>query len=312
MVATGTTGDEDRDGLLDARIELVSLELRGPIAVYRFDRESIGSLEELRPGQAYPANSDLRFSYVAHLPNTVFSTRTGLEALIQEWPPFGQTYANPSPSAVLENHPFELLKLTFLPVDADADGLPDHYDPDDDAERFPVLADFGDAPDPSYPTLLANNGAHHIIIPGFHLGVAVDPEPDGQPDAAALGDDNNADDEDGVTLGPFVQGQTVAAQVLASVAGMLDAWVDFNADGDWNEPDEKIFNAQPLVAGPNNLSFQVPATATLGNTYARFRFSSAGSSEFFGQSHADCLSSHPSRHLLVGRLSQGRGLYPQL
>ncbi len=41
--------------------------------------------------------------------------------------------------------------------------------------------DFGDAPDPGFPTLLANDGARHIITPGFHLGDGVDFEADGKP-----------------------------------------------------------------------------------------------------------------------------------
>jgi hypothetical protein len=47
--------------------------------------------------------------------------------------------------------------------------------------------DFGDAPDPNYPTLLANDGARHIIGGPYFCDVAggdaPDPEPDGQPDA---------------------------------------------------------------------------------------------------------------------------------
>jgi len=64
-----------------------------------------------------------------------------------------------------------------------------------------VPMDLGDAPDPGYPTLLANNGARHRILPGVALGVRVDFEPDGQPNAAASGDDvASPDDEDGVTF----------------------------------------------------------------------------------------------------------------
>ena len=66
--------------------------------------------------------------------------------------------------------------------------------------------DFGDAPDPlystagEYPTLLANDGARHNIGGPYLGSIAPDAETDGQPDADALGDDNNGiDDEDGVT-----------------------------------------------------------------------------------------------------------------
>ena len=56
-------------------------------------------------------------------------------------------------------------------------------------------ADFGDALDPPYPTLLANDGARHTIMKGFFLGANVDGEIDGQPSAGA-----SADIDDGVTF----------------------------------------------------------------------------------------------------------------
>ena len=61
--------------------------------------------------------------------------------------------------------------------------------------------DFGDAPDPSYPTLLANDGARHVAI-GPRLGTYRDTELDGQPSATAAGDDldRTPDDEDGVVF----------------------------------------------------------------------------------------------------------------
>ncbi|MCU0611672.1 MAG: hypothetical protein MUE60_07795, partial [Candidatus Eisenbacteria bacterium] len=58
--------------------------------------------------------------------------------------------------------------------------------------------DLGDAPDPSYPTLLASDGARHITGSAVYLGAGVDAELDGQPNAGATGDDLAGDDEDGV------------------------------------------------------------------------------------------------------------------
>ncbi|MEM7394974.1 MAG: hypothetical protein AAF492_21795, partial [Verrucomicrobiota bacterium] len=61
--------------------------------------------------------------------------------------------------------------------------------------------DFGDAPDPTYPTLQANDGARHVAI-GPTLGTLRDSEADGQPDSTATGDDTNGtNDADGVTFG---------------------------------------------------------------------------------------------------------------
>lgn len=65
--------------------------------------------------------------------------------------------------------------------------------------------------------------------------------------------------------------------VNASADGFLDAFVDFNADGDWADEGEHVFTSQPLVAGDNALTLTVPCTATpLSPTIARFRFSSTG------------------------------------
>ena len=152
--------------------------------------------------------------------------------------------------------------------------------------------DFGDAPDPlgatpgEYPTLLSNDGARHIVPSAgatLFLGVAIDPESDGQPDATATGDDTdiNGDDEDGVTFpllgGPILAaGELALVDVEASVAGgLLNAWVDFNANGVW-EMSEQIFADEPLMMGTNNLDFEVPVDAVQGATFARFRLDSGG------------------------------------
>ena len=56
-----------------------------------------------------------------------------------------------------------------------------------------VDIDFGDMPNVSYKTLLASNGARHIILSGSsYLGVAVDADPDGRPGVRADGDDGDA------------------------------------------------------------------------------------------------------------------------
>jgi hypothetical protein len=149
------------------------------------------------------------------------------------------------------------------------------------------VMDFGDAPDLPYPTWLGSGGAYHTIIPGFHLGNAIDWEPDGQPHPNALGDDNDfqGDDEDGVVFasGALRPGGTATIVVTASAPGMLDMWVDFHGDGTWATPGDQVFASQPLAAGPNNLSFSVPATSVPGHfTFARCRFSRNGGLPFTG------------------------------
>jgi len=148
----------------------------------------------------------------------------------------------------------------------------------------PPEMDFGDAADPTYPTLYANNGARHIPDGVTYLGLGVDPDNNGQPDPNALGDDNDeGDDEDGVTvIFPLTPGGTAGIDVSASVAGTMNGWIDFNANGSWGDPGEQVFIDQTLFAGSNWLFFLVPPNAVVGQTYARFRFSSIGGLTYTG------------------------------
>lgn len=143
---------------------------------------------------------------------------------------------------------------------------------------YQSLFDFGDAPDPSYGTLLADDGARHLPWSTLYLGSGVDAELDGQPTADATGDDavGSDQDEDGVVL-PAVLGSglTSTAVVTASGVGKLDAWIDYNHDGIFQAA-EQIAASLGVVAGANELTFVVPATALDGHTFARFRISSAG------------------------------------
>ncbi len=111
--------------------------------------------------------------------------------------------------------------------------------------------DFADAPDPRYATMLADDGARHVIVPGLHMGATIDAELDGQPNGPATGDDTDGnDDEDGVQLPTsLTAGQTVPALVTATGEGFLSAWVDFNADGDWLDEGEQVLDDIRLQAG---------------------------------------------------------------
>ncbi len=149
-----------------------------------------------------------------------------------------------------------------------------------------VGQDFGDAPAP-FPTLQAAGGARHVIYNSdpLYIGATVDRDVNGQPSATADGDDTDADgnDDDGITfrnvLNEFV---ITPIEVVTSAAGFLDAWIDYNDDGDWTDPNEQIFNSVALVSGLNTVDTQMPAGfaptgADDGKRIARFRFSSTGS-----------------------------------
>ncbi len=161
--------------------------------------------------------------------------------------------------------------------------------PDGEVEDYLVTieappVDFGDAPDPTFPTLLASNGARHLIDGTTSMGILPDAEPDGQPNGTATGDDVTNGDEDGVLfLSPSIPGFTTFVDVNASVPGMLDAWVDFNANGSWADVGDQIFVSLPLSPGINNLFFYVPPGTPSGGVFTRFRFSTGGGLSFTGQ-----------------------------
>ena len=158
------------------------------------------------------------------------------------------------------------------------------------------VTDFGDAPDPGYPTLLASNGARHLMGSGVYLGTCVDAELDGQPSASSDGDDSSGslltfgtcsvagDDENGVTFTTALNpGNNAGINVTVSSACTLSAWIDFNADGDWTDAGEDIFpGGQALAAGVNPLSFSVPTGSSIGTTFSRFRVTTEGAVSFTG------------------------------
>jgi len=177
---------------------------------------------------------------------------------------------------------------------------------------FDVL-DFGDAPDPlvatagKYPTLLANDGARHTIGGPFlgPEGDEPDDELDGQPNAAATGDDidlagaSGGDDEDGVTIGTLIAGDPAATVTFEvngapTVAVYVDGWIDFNADGDWLDAGEKIVGAT-YTDGIYSPTFAVPAVAALGTTYVRFRINTIGVLD----SDGDALDGEVEDHTVV-------------
>ena len=155
-----------------------------------------------------------------------------------------------------------------------------------------VELDYGDVPDPfistpgRYPTLHANDGARHAVSLGNALlGAMVDADGDGAPTPNADGDAA----DDGVTFGSalganavFNRNTSTAITVSMSSPGFVDGWIDFNADGDWNDPGEQVLTSVEFTTDSLTQTFfvtvpanaPVPATAT--TSFARFRSSSAG------------------------------------
>jgi hypothetical protein len=77
-------------------------------------------------------------------------------------------------------------------------------------------------------------------------------------------------------LDPLVPGNTVRIQIVASQAGRIDAWMDLNLDGDWNDSGEKVLVSHDVAAGVNTVNVAIPEVTPEGVTYARFRLSREG------------------------------------
>jgi len=167
--------------------------------------------------------------------------------------------------------------------------------PDGEAEAYLVRigepTDFSDAPAP-YPTLRCDDGAEHTASL-FWMGGPPDGKGDGQPGPKALGDDSELsprlrDDEDGVAMpAPWAPGSHARLQVIVHTGSDLvtarpDAGADFDRDGDWADPEERIFDHLEACQGTNVLSVAIPPGAAVGKTFVRFRLSADGVDQLTG------------------------------
>ena len=164
--------------------------------------------------------------------------------------------------------------------------------------------DLGDAPAP-FATRVADNGARHLLWASEHpehflvaLG-RVDGDPDGLPSDLSDGDDRapaGSDDEDGVQPEPLNPAAPGHFTVFAQGPGKLDAWIDFNGNGVWEEGGERIANhatGPDLSAGANDLRFDVPSGLAPGTRIGRFRFSSTGVDSPVGEAVDGEVEDHP-------------------
>ncbi|MHC4718072.1 MAG: GEVED domain-containing protein, partial [Planctomycetota bacterium] len=182
-------------------------------------------------------------------------------------------------------------------ISSQGTGTPEGHAPDGEVEDHEVFIeepipdklDWGDAPRP-YPTTSGANGANHLIR-GPWLGDASDmpdDEPDGQPEPQAQGDDwdidpvnplPNYDDENGVTVPVMTVGQTAYVQVevngAAFAPAVLEMWIDWGADGSWNEWGDLVY-VGTVGDGMHNIPVNVPPHAVVGQTFLRARISYNG------------------------------------
>jgi len=161
--------------------------------------------------------------------------------------------------------------------------------------------DFWDAPDTSagtwvgnYNTLLTDNGANHVVR-RLHLGACSDGDDGTLQNSSANADDTNTwttglwtcawwDDEDWVS-GSLLFNQSTSTNLSVTVwwstgitwnNGFLNAWIDWNQDGDFLDTNEQVVTDIATSIGANNISIATPAWASNWPTYARFRLSTLG------------------------------------
>ena len=117
-----------------------------------------------------------------------------------------------------------------------------------------AAVDASDAP-------VSYGNARHVVTPGTQLGADTT--------------------DDGVVMPVLIPGQTATIKIIVSGQGYLQAWVDWNGDGDFNDIGEQIatdvedggVDDRSAESGVIELDILVPATATTGSTFARFRWS---------------------------------------
>lgn len=162
--------------------------------------------------------------------------------------------------------------------------------------------DYGDLPEAYNMTLFSNDGARHVPLEqgDVWLGANRDAEYDGKPHADAMGDDNDAtNDEDGVVRGATWGGGTGRVFVTVNGPSCLMGWVDyatvtetlptdlfkeFGFDFKFSESFDKegtpysekvIDNVFLPSSGSHEVTFPLPADFGSASVFARFRLSHA-------------------------------------
>jgi choice-of-anchor A domain-containing protein len=139
--------------------------------------------------------------------------------------------------------------------------------------------------------------ASSTVVSNLRIGALVDAEVAAQLNGAALGDDyDNTDDEDGVAFGIFTPGQAATLTITATnntgANAYLNAWADWNEDGDVSDSGEALTSVSPATqitvsssATANRtftFNFTVPVTAR-GSIPVRVRLTSVSAPGGDGQ-----------------------------
>ncbi|RCS42140.1 hypothetical protein DTL42_20125 [Bremerella cremea] len=114
---------------------------------------------------------------------------------------------------------------------------------------------------------LASDGTATLSAP-LSFGVIVGADTGGSGDGstpiapgAYLG--TNPIKDDGVIFSHGIQKGTNTVTIISSVTHrntVMNAWIDLNKDGDWNDPGERIFTNVVLQPGQHDYTFNIPTT----------------------------------------------------
>jgi hypothetical protein len=194
---------------------------------------------------------------------------------------------------IFNNLPSGNYKVSFANGDLKLKGMTITSDPDSDSDNDTLIEiteadvsnvdfglyndiDFGDLDAQVYPTLLANEGAGHIIN-DLYLGTsAPDGEGDGQSSPDATGDAD--DDADGIAFTPgeyWIAGSSF--HITATVTGddgYLVGYFDWNFDGDFADSGEVVIFGD-VSDGINPLEIPIPIDVPGASTdpvYLNMRF----------------------------------------
>ncbi|GIW22040.1 MAG: hypothetical protein KatS3mg068_1047 [Candidatus Sericytochromatia bacterium] len=164
---------------------------------------------------------------------------------------------------------------------SDFAGLKNNGEVEDYTLTIQNVYDYGDASN-SYLTLNSSSGARHAIKNNIRIGSLIDSENDGLPGISANGDDNdNTDDEDGVTSFPLLHTSFSTYSLNVNVYNntgnnaTLYGWIDFDRDGIFQADEATSVNVPNGTNGNvtltwNNIGGSGP-NIVAGDSYVRLR-----------------------------------------
>jgi hypothetical protein len=149
------------------------------------------------------------------------------------------------------------------------------------------------APTLDYGDYTLFTGASSTRNNALRIGALVDAETVASTDATADGDDNdNMDDEDGVTIPDTITPGMTASMVVKVTntrgsTAYLNVWLDYNRNGSLTDSGEQIASNVTISTGTSNsnrtINFTVPAGASMGVAGTRVRLTSVSSPGPVGQ-----------------------------